>query len=445
MYLFTNMEDIDDSSASSSSSSSDHHDRIIEILTGPPLTIFYHDPHMIISHIRRANELTHKDLARIPVRSMDLSSRRFGAFGGRYAPELQMEALSELAIHFRDAVCDVDFWRQFVDCGFVDKSPLCLAKKLTKQAGGANIWFKCEDLGLYASHKIRNIVGQVLLAKRMGKSEIIMDCGYAGHGLACATLCQQLGLKCTIFMGELDGESQEKDVFAMRKRGASVIFAENGLGCYTVRAALDDAHRHAVSRFEDGFYIPSGPIGPHPLPLIHRFFQSLLGEETKDQCLEGMGSLPDAVVAPVGMGSGAVGMFAPFIDSPEVKLVGVQPADAAPLTSGSVGVLYGACSYLLQDKHGQVLDAQSYAEDLTCPTVGPELAHWKHDTKVEFVEATDQEALDGMKSVYHSEGFVPSFATGYAVDSAVKVAKELGRGKNVVLLVSGEFNPFDIV
>ncbi|RMJ26954.1 Pyridoxal-phosphate dependent enzyme [Aspergillus sp. HF37] len=426
---------------SSSSSSSDLHDRIAQILTGPPQTIYFRDVHQIVTLLREACEPFHNTLSQVPVREMDISTRRFGDFGGRYAPELQMEALSELGNQFRDAICDPDFWRQFVGCGFVDKTPLTLATKLTEHGGGANIWLKREDTNLYASHKIRNIVGQVLLAKRMGKSEIIIDCGFAGHGLVCASLCQKLGLKCTVFMGIFDGEAQEKDVFAMRQRGASVLFSENGLGCYTVRAALDDAHRHAISNFEDGFYIASGPIGPHPLPLIHRFFQSLLGEETKDQCVEAIGSAPDAVVAPVGMGSGAVGMFTPFIDAPDVRLVGVQPARAAPLTSGSVGVLYGACTYLLQDDNGQILDSHSYAEDLASPTVGPELAHWKDDTKAEFVEAADTEATDGMTRMRVLEDFTPSFATAYAVDKTLKVARELGQGKNVVLLVAGEFNP----
>lgn len=433
-------------SSFSSSSPQEMQDPIIQFLTGPSQTIYIPDVHEVIKTLREKgcdddNNKISSAISRISFRRLDLSTRRFGSFGGRYAPELQMEALTELGNQFRDAICDIDFWKQFLNTGFVEKTPLQLAKNLTQQAGGANIWLKREDFSPFSSHKVRNIVGQTLLAKRMGKTEIVMDCGFAGHGLVCAALCEKLGLKCTIFMGSFDGKVQEKKVREIQNRGASVTFADNGLGCYTIRAALDDAHRHAISRFDDAFYFPSGPIGPHPLPLIHRFFQALLGEEVKEQCADEFWGEPDAIVAPVGMGSGAVGMFAPFIDSPEVKLVGVQPASAAPLVSGELGVLYGACSYLLQDNHGQVLNSHSYAEDLACPTVGPELAHWKHG-RVEFVDSKNEDAVDGMMRVRDSEGFVPDFATGYAVEKAVQVARALGKHKEVVLLVAGDYNPF---
>lgn len=418
-------------------------DQIIQMLTGPLQTIKLNDPYQLITHLRRRSDekldqFIISILNSIPKIKLDLSARRFGSFGGRYAPELQMESLSDIATHFGNAVSDIKFWKEFVSCIF-KPSPLQLAKNLTQHARGANIWLKREDTNQFGSHKIRNIVGQVLLAVRMGKTEIVMDCGYAGHGLVCAALCEKLSLKCTIFMGMSDANAQKQQVALMQQLGAMVAPSENGLSCYTIRAAIDDAHRHVVSH-DNAYYIPSGPIGPHPLPLIHRTFQSLMGEETKDQFFEMTSKLlPDAVVAPVGMGSGAVGMFAPFIEHPSVQLFGVQPAGAAPLTSGSVGVLYGACTYLLQDQHGQVLDGSSCSKDLTCPTVGPELAHWKETDRVEYVEIGDDNAIDNMLSFHNLEGFLPAFATGYAIDKAIQLAKELGPGKDVVLLVSGEF------
>lgn len=419
-------------------------DQILQLLTGPPQIIKLNDPYHVVEYLRRQFEKkrdksTVSTLNSIPKITFDLSTRRFGSFGGRYAPELQMEALSSLATQFGNAISDIRFWKDFVGCSFVKPSPLQLATNLTQYAGGANIWLKREDLNEWGSHKVRNIVGQILLAVRLGKTEIIMDCAYAGHAIVCATICKKLGLKCTIFMGSKDARTQKPEVKSMEQLGATVVSCDNGLGCYTIRAAIDDAHRYAVSRFEVAHYIPSGPIGPHPLPLIHRAFQSLLGEETKNQCVNLMSKLPDAVIVPVGMGSGAVGMFAPFINNPSVQLLGVQPA-GSPLTSGSVGVLYGACTYLLQDDHGQVLDCSSYAEDLSCPTVGPELAHWKDIERVRYVETHNENAIDHMVLFHDLEGFLPAFATGYSIDKTIQLAKDLGPGKDVILLVSGRLD-----
>ncbi|RJE26975.1 Pyridoxal-phosphate dependent enzyme [Aspergillus sclerotialis] len=428
---------------------SDFQDEIIKLLTGPHQIIKLNDPYQVSKHLRHQYEKNGEEptpvsyFHHVPIIKLDLSARRFGEFGGRYAPELQMEALSTLENHFKNTICDPNFWHDFLKCGLFEPSPLQLAEGLTKHAGGANIWLKREDLNQYGSHKIRNIVGQILLALRMGKTEIVMDCGYAGHGLLCAALCEKLDIKCTIFMGKLDFESQKLEVWTMKQFGAKVTPSDTGLGCQTIRAALDDAQRYAVSRFEDAYYIPSGPIGPHPLPLVHRIFQSFMGEEVKDQCIELMSKCPDAIVAPVGMGSGAVGMFSPFVNNPSVQLVGVQPAGVAPLTTGSVGVLYGACTYLLQDEYGQVLNCSSYAADLNCPTVGPELSHWKHLSRVEYVEARNDDAVDNMVLFHDLEKFLPSFSTGYAVDKTIQLAKELGPGKNVVLLVSGDFKLSD--
>lgn len=432
-------------SSASSNSPSEYHDRIIQILLGPSQNIKFHDPYKLLKHLhahadKPFNKTSILHLSHIPMVKLDLSTRRFGSYGGRYAPELQMEALSDLANHFRDAISDIAFWKQFLDCGIVKTTPLIQAKNLTEEAGGAKIWLKREDLGPRASHKVRTILGQILLAARIGKTEIVMDCAFAGHGLVCADICSKLGLNCTIFMGDADGTAQSDEVDAMRALGAAVILSDNGLGCTGIRAALDDAHRHAMAHFADAYYIPSGPIGPHPYPLIHRFFQALLGEEVKDQCLGVMGKgAPDGIVVSVGMGSGAVGMFAPFIENlnPAVKLVGVHADDSAPLTSGSVGVLYGACTYLLQDEHGQIQDGNSQAADLSSHLVGPELAHWKHAPCVEFVEATSHDECVGASRLRHLEGLDALYPASYAVEETMKLAKELGPGKDVVLLVSG--------
>lgn len=378
----------------------------------------------------------------LPCLPILLSPTRFGTFGGRFAPESQMDALQELTLAFDRIISDYSFWKEFLSFPGIRPSPLQLAKNLTRIAGGANIWLKREDLNQHGSHNIRNIVGQALLARTLGKTEVVMECGSAKHGIVCAVICTRLNMKCTIFMGSSDATEQKESVDIIRHLGATVLTADMGAspGRGTLRAALNEALRYSVAHLSTTYHIMSGPIGPHPLPTITRTFQSILGEEIKTQF--GGASrlrlrLPDALVSPVGPGSAAVGMFYPFIEHPSVKLLGIEAADAAPLSHGDIGVLHGCRTYLLQDEHGQILDSSAIAPDLDFPSVGPELAHWKETDRVEYVAATDAEALRGVDILRSQEGVIAGVATGYAVERTIRLARELGPGKDVVLLVAG--------
>ncbi|KAL4779704.1 tryptophan synthase beta subunit-like PLP-dependent enzyme [Aspergillus varians] len=370
---------------------------------------------------------------------------RFGKFGGQFAPELQMSILLDLPSVFHSILSDDVFWEDFLACPLIRPSPLHFAQNLTQAAGGANIWLKREDLNPFGSYQARNIVGQILFAHHIGKTEIAMDCGFAGHGLVCATMCARMKMKCTILMGASDIATQPDAVENMERLGATMISAQapglrtdrdNG----TLRAATNEALRYALSRIDSTYYISSGTVGPHPLPAITRTFQSMLGQEIKD-CIPRLTGRecngPDALISPVGSsGAAALGMFAPFIDDPTVRLIGIEAADAAPLTHGSVGVMYGCKTLLLQDDDGQILPSHSIAPDLNFPCAGPELAHWKDIGRLETVTASNEEAVQGLRILCEREGIVSSLATGHAVLETVRVAKELGAGTDVVLLVS---------
>ncbi|PTU18068.1 hypothetical protein P175DRAFT_0412484, partial [Aspergillus ochraceoroseus IBT 24754] len=360
---------------------------------------------------------------------------RFGQFGGQFAPELQMDILLSLpSIFHHTLTVDDSFWTDFADCPLARPSPLHLARNLTQLAGGgANIWLKREDLNAFASAQTRTIVGQVLFAQRLHKSEIIMECGFAGHALVCATMCARLNLQCTIVMGAADLAAQPDAVAKVKQLGAQVLTAGTGVaaGGGTLRAAMNSALQYSLSRLDSAYHILSGTVGPHPMPTITRTFQALLGEEIKAH----MG--PDALVSAVGSGAAALGMFAPFIDDPAVRLVGVEPADAAPLTHGSLGVMYGCRTLMLQDEDGQILPSRSIAPDLNFPCAGPELAHWKDIDRLETVTASSEEAVRGLRLLCEQEGIVPGLATGHAVLETIRLARELGPGRNVVLLVSG--------
>ncbi|KAF7165270.1 hypothetical protein CNMCM5623_009492 [Aspergillus felis] len=376
----------------------------------------------------------------LPCLPILLSPTRFGTFGGRFAPESQMDALQELTLAFDRTISDYGFWREFLSSPGIRPSPLRLAENLTRIAGGANIWLKREDLNQHGSHNIRSIVGQALLARRLGKTELVMECGSARHGIVCAATCARLNMKCTILMGSRDASNQKDSVDMIRQLGATVLTADMGAssGLGTLRAAVNEALRYSVAHLSTTYHIMSGPIGPHPLPTITRTFQSILGEEIKTQFGGASGGrLPDALVSPVGSGSAAVGMFYPFIEHPSVKLLGIEAAEAAPLSHGDVGVLHGCRTYLLQDEHGQILDSSAISPDLDFPSVGPELAHWKETARVEYVAVTDAEALRGVDILQSQEGIVSGAMTGYAVERTIRLARELGPGKDVVLLVAG--------
>ncbi|KAL2792961.1 tryptophan synthase beta subunit-like PLP-dependent enzyme [Aspergillus keveii] len=378
----------------------------------------------------------------ISIPSVDTPSR-FGQFGGQFAAELQMDILLDLPSVFHSILSDDSFWEDFIACPLIRPSPLHFAPNLTQVVGGANIWLKREDLNPFGSYQARNIVGQILFAHRIGKTEIVLDCGFAGHGLVCVTMCARLKMKCTILMGTSDISAQPDAIKKMEELGATVISAQfSGItkGGYH-RAATNEALRYSLTHIDSAYHITSGTVGPHPLPSITRTFQALLGQEIKN-CISRMtgreDSAPDALISHVGSsGAAALGMFAAFIDDPAVRLVAVEAVDAAPLTHGSVGVMYGCKTLLLQDDDGQILETHSVAPDLNFPCAGPELAHWRDMARLETATASNEEAVQGLRILCEHERIVSGLATGHAVLETMRLAKELGPGKDIVLLVSG--------
>ena len=370
---------------------------------------------------------------------------RFGQFGGQYVPESLMDCLAELEAGFNSALKDPEFWKEFRSYyPYMSRpSTLHLAERLTAHAGGANIYLKREDLNHTGSHKINNAIGQILIARRLGKTRIIAETGAGQHGVATATVCAKFGMACTVYMGAEDVRRQALNVFRMKLLGAQVVAVE--AGSRTLRDAVNEAMRAWVTDLETTHYIIGSAIGPHPFPTIVRTFQSVIGEETKEQMKELTGKLPDAVIACVGGGSNAVGMFYPFSKDLSVKLVGVEAGGdgldtarhSATLTGGSIGVLHGVRTYVLQDAHGQISDTHSVSAGLDYPGVGPELSSWKDADRAVFMAATDGEAFLGFKTLSETEGIIPALETAHAVWGAEKLAKEMGKGKNIVICLSG--------
>ncbi|CAL5874299.1 uncharacterized protein PFLUO_LOCUS8593 [Penicillium psychrofluorescens] len=369
-----------------------------------------------------------------------LSFGGYGSFGGRFAPESIMSFLYELDSFFEKSILDPSFWAEYASFQQTRATPLQVASKLTDLAGGATIWLKREDQNEYGSHKTRNIVGQLLLARRMGFIEIVTDCASAKHGSFTAAMCARLGLRCVVIMGSDDGRVQQEDILEMKLLGAKVLTACATSGLGTLRAAITEALRYSVCNHETAFYLMGSPVGPAPLPTLARTFQGLLGEEVAAQMQDAAGCQPDAVVTAVGGGSGAIGLFRPFLRNPAIRLVGVEAAKAAALTEGEVGVLQGSRTYLLQNSHGQIIDSHSISPDLNLSSVGPELAHWKNCGRIEISTATDADALAGLKTIQHHEGFLPGLDSSHAVSRTIDLARELGPGKNLVLLVTGSDN-----
>ncbi|KAF3388741.1 hypothetical protein F1880_004487 [Penicillium rolfsii] len=360
----------------------------------------------------------------------------YGSFGGRFVPESIMGFLYELTSIFESAILDPLFWAEYASFQRTN-TPLRMARKLTDLAGGANIWLKREDLSEYGSHKTRNIVGQLLLARRMGRAEVVTDCASAKHGSFTAAMCARLNLRCVVVMGADDAQVQQDDVLEMKMLGAKVLTARTPSGMGTLRAAITEALRYSVCNHETAYYLMGGPVGPNPLPTLTRTFQALLGEEVAGQMHAAAGCQPDALVTAVGSGAGAVGLFRPFLHEPFIQLVGVESAGAAALTEGSVGVLHGARTLMLQNHDGQILDSHSISPDMNLSTVGPEVAHWKESGRVEISTATDADALDGFKILQRHEGILAGLDSSHAVKRAMDLARELGPGKNLVLLVTG--------
>lgn len=370
----------------------------------------------------------------------------FGPFGGRYVPEILVPVLDELTAHYERLKGDRSF-RAELDALLSDyvgrPTPLTLAANLTEAGGGARIWLKREDLCHTGSHKLNNALAQVLLARRVGKRRIIAETGAGQHGVATATACALLGLPCVVYMGREDTERQALNVFRMRLLGAEVVPVTSGTE--TLKDAINEAFRDWVTNVSDTHYVIGSVVGPHPFPTMVRDFQSVIGIETKDQLRERVGCLPDAVLACVGGGSNAMGMFWPFKDDITVRLIGVEAAGrgletgahAATLAAGEPGVLHGARSYVLQDEAGQIRGTHSVSAGLDYPGVGPEHAMFKVTGRAEYTAATDDEALEGLQLLSRAEGIIPALETAHAIPKAVAVARELGPDANVVVCLSG--------
>ena len=370
---------------------------------------------------------------------------RFGEFGGQYVPESLMDCLTELEAGFYQAIDDPAFWKEYRSYyPYIGRpSSLHPADRLSSEVGGARLWLKREDLNHTGSHKINNALGQILLARRLGKTNIIAETGAGQHGVATATVCAKFGLKCTIYMGAEDIRRQSLNVFRIKLLGAEVISVDNGTK--TLRDAVNEALRSWVTDLSTTHYIIGSAIGPHPFPMIVRTFQSVIGNETKEQFHDVMGKNPDAVVACVGGGSNAAGMFYPFSEDYDVKLIGVEAGGdgleggkhAAPLSKGTKGVLHGVRTYVLQDAHGQILDTESVSAGLDYPGVGPELSLWKDNNRAEFTVATDVEALAGFKALSQCEGIIPALETAHAIYGAMELAKRMREDQNIVICLSG--------
>jgi tryptophan synthase beta chain len=371
---------------------------------------------------------------------------RFGPFGGKYVPETLMSALAELEQAFAEAQRDPSFRAelgQLLSEYAGRPTPLTYADKLTEALGGARIYLKREDLNHTGAHKLNNALGQGLLAKRMGKTSIIAETGAGQHGVASATVAAKLGLSCKVFMGEEDIKRQALNVFRMKLLGAEVIPAVSG--SRTLKDATNEAIRYWVSHVDETFYVIGSVVGPHPYPYMVREFQKIIGEETRSQILEQVGRLPDEVIACVGGGSNAIGMFYPFLQDETVALRGVEAAGqgvdtdkhAATLSLGRPGVIHGAMTYLLQDQYGQVQEAHSISAGLDYPGVGPEHAYLKETGRVQYTSVTDREALEAVQLLCRTEGIIPALESAHAVAEAIKRAPQMGADQVLVICLSG--------
>lgn len=378
--------------------------------------------------------------------SLPDSKGHFGQFGGSFVPETLMPALKELEEAYRDSQQDSQLQRRLAQL-FRDyagrPTPLYFAEKLTDHCQGARILLKREDLAHTGAHKINNALGQGLLAQRMGKKRIVAETGAGQHGVAVATVCTLLGLSCTIYMGEEDIHRQSLNVFRMRLLGAEVRSVTSG--SRTLKDAVNETIRDWVTNVRDTHYLIGSSVGPHPYPMIVRDFQSIIGRETREQILSTYKRLPDYIVACVGGGSNAIGIFYPFINDRSVKLIGVEAAGqglaegkhAASLVAGSPGVLHGAYTYILQDEHGQIKETHSIAPGLDYPGVSPEHSYYKVTGRVSYVAATDRQALEGFQLLTTIEGIIPALEPAHAIYYAAKMAPDLNKELLIVVNLSG--------
>ncbi|TLU71940.1 tryptophan synthase subunit beta [Lichenicoccus roseus] len=371
---------------------------------------------------------------------------RFGIFGGRFVAETLMPLILELEAAYEAAKADPEF-RRDLDFHLKDyvgrPSPLWLARRLTAELGGARIYLKREELNHTGSHKLNNVMGQILLARRMGRTRIIAETGAGQHGVATATVCALFGLKCVIYMGATDVERQQPNVFRMRLLGAEVHAVQSGAG--TLKDAMNDALRDWVANVHDTYYLIGTVAGPHPYPAMVRDFQCVIGDESRAQLQEAEGRLPDAVVASVGGGSNAMGIFHAFLDDPAVRLIGVEAAgrgldsgeQAASISRGRPGVLHGNRTYLLQDDEGQITEAHSISAGLDYPGIGPEHS-WLHEIgRAEYVGITDQEALDAFQLCTRTEGIIPALECAHALAHVAKIAPKMGQDDIILMNLSG--------
>jgi tryptophan synthase beta chain len=370
----------------------------------------------------------------------------FGDYGGRFVPETLVPALDELAAAYNELKTDAAFWSEFESLSrdySGRPTPLYPAQRLTEHCGGAQIFLKREDLAHTGAHKINNALGQGLLARRMGKQRIIAETGAGQHGVATAAVCTMLGLQCIIYMGEEDMRRQSLNVFRMKLMGAEVRAVSGG--SRTLKDAINEAIRDWVTNARDSHYLLGSVVGPYPYPPMVRDFQSVIGKETRQQILDRLGRLPDYIIACVGGGSNAIGIFHSFLPDREVRLIGVEAAGkglntgehAATLVAGRVGVLHGAKSYVLQDKNGQICETHSISAGLDYPGVGPEHSYLKDTGRAHYVAVDDDEALEGFQLLCQTEGIVPALEPAHALFYAAELAGSLDKEKIIVVNLSG--------
>lgn len=371
---------------------------------------------------------------------------RFGEFGGRYVAETLMPLILELEAEYKAAKEDPAFKAEMDDlwAHYVGRpSPMYFAERLTEHYGGAKIYFKRDELNHTGAHKINNCLGQVLLAKRMGKTRIIAETGAGQHGVATATVCARFGLPCVVFMGETDVERQKPNVFRMKLLGAEIVPVSSGTG--TLKDAMNEALRDWVTNVENTFYCIGTAAGPHPYPELVRDFQSVIGREAREQILEREGRLPDVVMACIGGGSNAIGLFHPFLEDENVRLVGVEAAGhgietgahAAALNGGAPGILHGNKTYLLQTDDGQIIDAHSISAGLDYPGIGPEHAFLRDTGRAEYLSCTDNEALEAFQLCTKLEGIIPALEPSHALARVGEVAQQLGPDGLIIMNLCG--------
>ena len=370
----------------------------------------------------------------------------FGVYGGLFVAETLMEPLTELRLAYEKFMVDKDFLAE-LDWelqNYVGRpSPLYFAERWSKELGGAKIYLKREDLNHTGAHKVNNTVGQALLAKRMGKTRIIAETGAGQHGVATATVAARLGIECVVYMGAVDIQRQAANVYRMKLLGAEVVPVTSGSA--TLKDALNEAMRDWVTNIDDTFYIIGTVAGPHPYPAMVRDFQTIIGREAREQIQTHEGRLPDALIACVGGGSNAIGLFHPFIDDKEVKIIGVEAAGdgietgkhAAPLCAGKPGVLHGNRTYLVEDKNGQIIETHSISAGLDYPGVGPEHAWLKDIGRAEYVAINDEEALQAFHDLTKIEGIIPALESSHALAYATKLAPTMDKDKIIIVNLSG--------